>query len=137
MKEALAIVAHIDDETIWMGGMILKHKDWKWTIYSLCRKNDIDRAPRFVKVCKYYGADHVVTNLEDEKLFPLRVDDVVDLIKRNLPKKEYDYIFTHGYNGEYGHVRHREVHRAINKMLRNGELKCKKLFNADCKRTRK
>ena len=39
-KEALVIVAHPDDETIWMGGTILKNKNWKWTILSLCRASD-------------------------------------------------------------------------------------------------
>ena len=56
MKKASIVVAHPDDETIWMGGTILKNKYWDWTIISLCRKNDPDRMPKFKKVCAYYGA---------------------------------------------------------------------------------
>ena len=42
MKKANVIVAHPDDETIWMGGKIIHEKDFQWTILSLCRKDDLD-----------------------------------------------------------------------------------------------
>ena len=45
-KKALIIVAHPDDETIWMGGTILKYTELEWTIYSLCRASDKDREPK-------------------------------------------------------------------------------------------
>ena len=127
-KRCLVIVAHPDDETIWMGGMILKHKDWKWTILSLCRKNDVDRAPKFKKVCEYYGADGVIGDLDDEILKPLPVKVVVNKIKEYLKDFNYDYIFTHGSNGEYGHLRHKEIHKAVNKMIYDNELKCRKIY---------
>ncbi|MDO8508299.1 MAG: PIG-L family deacetylase [Nanoarchaeota archaeon] len=128
MKRCLVIVAHPDDETIWMGGMILKHKNWQWTILSLCRKDDPDRAPKFKKVCDYYGAKGVIGNLDDEVLRPLSVESVVGKIKEFLRDKTYDYIFTHGRNGEYGHLRHKEIHKAVKKMIEDEELKCEKTY---------
>ena len=42
---------------------------------------------------------------------------------------EFDYVFTHGYNGEYGHPRHKGVHRAVAEMIRAGEIRTKHFFN--------
>ena len=128
MKNALVIVAHPDDETIWMGGTILKNKNWKWTILSLCRKNDADREPKFMEVCSFYGAEGIISDLDDEKLKPLQVNEVIKKIKQNLKKINYNYIFSHGENGEYGHLRHKEVHQAVKQMAENKELKCDRIY---------
>ena len=123
---ALCVVAHPDDETIWMGGTILKNSKWNWTILSLCRRDDDDRMPKFKKVCDVYRAMGIISDLDDEILKPLEIEEVVKKIKENLPSREFDYIFTHGENGEYGHIRHKEIHRAVKLMTGRGELKCKK-----------
>jgi len=128
MINALVIVAHPDDETIWMGGTILNNKDWKWTIISLCRKYDSDRMPKFIRVCEFYNAKSVISDLDDEILNSLPIEEVADKIKSLLSEKYYDFIFTHGENGEYGHIRHKEVHEAVKKLVNDRELKCKKLL---------
>ena len=127
-KEALCIVAHPDDETIWMGGTILKNKDFNWTIISLCRKDDPDRAPKFKKACEFYKANPIISDLEDEKLGPLSTPKMINKISSLLPKSEYSLIFTHGENGEYGHLRHKEIHKAVKKMIKSKELKAKQMY---------
>src|SRR3989344_13962 len=126
-KEALVIIAHPDDETIWMGGTILKNKSWNWTIFSLCRKSDQDRAPKFKKVCDFYKANSIISDLDDELLMPLKTEEVIKKIQEILPKKKYNTIFTHGENGEYGHLRHKEVHKAVKEMIKNKALKAKEI----------
>jgi len=37
-------------------------------------------------------------------------------------------LYTHGRNGEYGHNRHKEVHRAVKEMLAGKELCTGKVF---------
>ena len=130
MKSNLVIVAHPDDETIWMGGTILANSEDKWTIISLCRKTDPDRAPKFKRVCQYYGAKSIISDLDDEVLKPLPIDYVLKFIEKLIPKpqEEYDCIYTHGANGEYGHLRHKESHRAVIRLFTTKKISAKKLL---------
>lgn len=125
---AACIVAHPDDETIWMGGTILQKSEWKWTIFSLCRANDKDRMPKFKEACEIYRAGAVISDLDDEVFAPLEIEKVEEKIIDNLPDRNYDYIFTHGRNGEYGHIRHKEIHLAVKNLVRKKMIKCRKLF---------
>jgi LmbE family N-acetylglucosaminyl deacetylase len=124
-KRALIIVAHPDDETIWMGGFILKHPGLQWTIFSLCRASDKDRAPKFHRVCQLYKAEAIMEDLEDEGKLSVKqtVPVIKKLVEKNISQCKFDYIFTHGANGEYGHPRHIGVHRAVKELIKKKILK--------------
>jgi LmbE family N-acetylglucosaminyl deacetylase len=129
-KEILIIVAHPDDETIWMGGTLLR-SNMKKTIICLCRKNDKDRAPKFRKACKILNAEGHISNLDDfEKGYykKLSTQDIINRILEITKNKKYDYLFTHNKNGEYGHIRHKEIHNAVVEMLNKKLLLAKKVF---------
>ncbi len=127
---ALVLVAHPDDETIWMGGTIARHRDVRWTIFVLCRKSDPDRMPKFLRAAKYYGAQGIICDLEDEGIASAQqsIPEIRNIIRRELPQKTFDVLFTHGANGEYGHPRHKGVHLAVKQILEAGELKAKQVF---------
>ena len=129
MKEMLVLIAHPDDELIWMGGTILENPQWDWTIVSLCRRDDQDRMPKFKKICRYYyRAKSIISDLDDEVLQPLEIEEVKQKIKDNLPKRKYNFVFTHGKNGEYGHMRHNEIHQAVKELVAEGEIQCDKVY---------
>ncbi|MCL5104930.1 MAG: PIG-L family deacetylase [Armatimonadetes bacterium] len=129
----LIIVAHPDDEMIWMGGSILKHPRWDWRIVSLCRASDTDRAPRFCRAAAELGARAFISNLDDSPvLAPLSPDlhEIKERIVAVVPHT-LDLIFTHGQKGEYTrHERHEQVHLAVRDMVDSGDLSGELLFFA-------
>jgi len=133
--DCLVVVAHPDDETLWMSGTILRHKRWNWRIISLCRKYDNDRRPKFRRVCRLLGASCSISDMEDEhpdRKMP--AEEAEKRIMKMLRRRDYDVIYTHGPNGEYGHNRHKETHAAVMRLVENGKLRCKKLFVFNYKR---
>ncbi len=129
-RPALMIVAHPDDETIWAGGLLINNRDWNWTIMSLCRGDDHDRRPKFLKVCDFYHASAIITTLNDSPelatIDPAR--DIGDAILRHCGETNWALCVTHGINGEYGHQRHIDIHREVRRLVDTNQLACREFW---------
>jgi LmbE family N-acetylglucosaminyl deacetylase len=124
------IVAHPDDETLWAGGTMLMHPDSCWTVVTLCRRSDPDRAPKFEQAVACYGARGVMGDLDDgPDQQALRMVDVEDAILDLLPSDRYDLAMTHGLWGEYtSHRRHEEVSKAVMALRESGRLTVREVW---------
>lgn len=136
--KALVIVAHPDDHVLWMGGTILRFKDWEWHILSLCNSHNDNFQPKlesFQKSCeelniKRYRAQGMRDYQQRELMEieqPLKVQKEI----LSFADKEYDLFFTHSIsvNCEYGyHANHIEVRESLNKLLDEQILKVKAFF---------
>lgn len=118
------IVAHPDDETLWAGGLMLMHPNVKWTVVTLCRKSDPDRAPKFFKALEKFGADGFMADLDDgPEQTPLDSNHVQKTIERLLPSNRFDLVITHSPSGEYTrHLRHEETAKAVLALWKSGRL---------------
>lgn len=62
-KEVAIIVAHPDDETLWVGGTILSHPAWSCFVVSVCRRSDSNRAPKFYKALEAFNSSGALGDL--------------------------------------------------------------------------
>jgi len=135
-KKALVLVAHPDDEVIWMGGTIMRYDDVEWTVVSLCRNGDKDREPKFRRVCDKLGVRGVMDDVEDDDKMSLEESVAIfkKAILKNTKNKLFDICFTHNKNGEYGHARHKGVYLAVKELIGAGIFPVKEVFYFDYKK---
>ncbi len=97
---------------------------------SLCRAGDPDRRVKFERVCRHIGAEGIICDVDDGN--PLgEIDPAAEIggrIIKHLGGREWDLCLTHGANGEYGHRRHRQIHRQVLRLAEAGELRCRRLW---------
>jgi LmbE family N-acetylglucosaminyl deacetylase len=129
-SKCAVIVAHPDDETLWAGGLMLMHPDVEWTVVTICRRSDPDRAPKFLRALKELNATGLMADLDDgPEQRPLNHDEVRKTIRRLLPSERFDLMITHGSSGEYTrHLRHEETAKAVLALWKEDRLPAEQLW---------
>ena len=129
-RRVAVIVAHPDDETLWAGGTILMHPEWRWTVVTLCRGSDPDRAPKFFRALERLGASGKMADLDDGPgQLPLEETVVRRTVLRLLGGEHFDLVLTHSPYGEYTrHRRHEETGRVVPALWEDGRLSADRLW---------
>jgi LmbE family N-acetylglucosaminyl deacetylase len=129
-KSVAIIVAHPDDETLWAGGTILSHPNWKFYTVCLCRGSDEDRAPKFYKALETLGSEGTMGDLNDgPEQIPLADTEVERAILQLLPSTQFDLIISHNCTGEYTrHLRHEETGKAVSTLWYSGKISARQFW---------
>ena len=122
---ALLLVAHPDDETIFCGGTLLKNPEWNWNVQCLTWKKGSPRYVQFINAMETYKS-HGVNIVEFGSLEhtdtgqDLTVTDIAAW-EESLERKEFkpDIVFTHNTKGEYGHPHHIAVNQIATEIYKN------------------
>jgi LmbE family N-acetylglucosaminyl deacetylase len=129
-KKCAVIVAHPDDETLWVGGIMLLHPETEWTVVSITRKSDPDRAPKFFRALEQYNARGAMGDIDDgpdQNIVNTRhiQDEIMSLLFSN----RFDVVITHSPHGEYTrHLRHEETAEAVMTLWKNKKIISKQLW---------
>ncbi len=127
----LMIVAHPDDESVFGGGVLIKNphtgfgskeRDKEhWKIICLTNKNNKIRSLEFKRAMEFL-------NIEDYELWDFidsetiewtekEVSEISNRLENIIQEKEYDAIFTHSLEGEYGHQQHKHIHKIVKNLV--------------------
>ena len=109
----LVVVAHADDEILFMGGTLIQMKDQvDWTIVCVTADIEHGRDPQFLEVCEALGAEPIQLGYEMgwKPHAPVWPGSVVEDLQRIVERQDWTLIYTHNQVGEYGHTQHRQVH---------------------------
>lgn len=116
--KALCLVAHPDDCVIFAYSYIWHHPELDWTIGYLTYSLPHPRAQEFADFWHRRNIPTIFLGFEDhwhdqeQKQFTRWTEESADRACWNLAR-DYDLVLTHDEHGDYGHIHHALVHRAV------------------------
>lgn len=110
---------------------MLMHPEVKWTVATICRKSDADRAPKFFKALEEFGATGYMGDLDDgPEQSTLNNGEVQQAIMELLPFDKFELIITHSTGGEYTrHLRHEETAQAVMELWETERLGAEQIWS--------
>jgi LmbE family N-acetylglucosaminyl deacetylase len=116
--KAVVLVAHPDDCVIFASAYMDAHPEYEWDIVYLTqhwwnkRSREMSRywRRRGIKT-KFLGFKDHGRDLGANSLITWPEPEALTAVRKIAIK--YDFILTHGEEGEYGHPHHRVIHKAV------------------------
>jgi LmbE family N-acetylglucosaminyl deacetylase len=101
------VVAHPDDETIF-GGHYLEQEGW--TVLCVTNGYKPYRKQEFQRAMEIAHAEGVIWDYLDKLDRPLD-SEVESKIRSFVEEGDFSRFMSHGENGEYGHLHHKQIHK--------------------------
>jgi len=111
------VVAHPDDETLFGGGELLKHKG-EYKVVCLDYGNHLVRHKEFICAMEELG----VKKWEHWDGEPYKSSTaynesiLIPRLERVLNERNWEKVVTHNQGGEYGHYRHIGTHNVMSRL---------------------
>ena len=111
---AAIVIAHPDDETVWMGGTVLSKCDWQWKLLIATHEANDARGTELVSAVNLYKTQygvgkidyefiHIMADTQDANAIdPAKTDESLN----SVALSSYDIVFTHNTDGEDCHINH-------------------------------
>lgn len=111
-EKSILFIAHSDDDVLFFNRVMKEEKPY---VVVLASEASIVRIREFKKAMKYYNLHY---NYYSLKTRDEREDKLSSIIKNELSCGSFEKCYTHSTSGEYGHIMHKRVGRAV---LNNAE----------------
>lgn len=105
--KSILFVAHPDDDVLFFNRIMKKEKPY---VVLVTTGFSIIRIKEFKKAMKYYGLRCNYHSLESRDE---REDKLAEIIKSEFKNGCFEKCYSHSETGEYGHVMHERVGRAV------------------------
>lgn len=106
-QKSILFVAHPDDDVLFFHSFIKKEKPY---VVLLTTGFSLVRIKEFKKAMKHYGVRY---NYYSLKTRDTREEKLSSIIKKELNNGSFTTCCSHSLSGEYGHVMHRRVGKAV------------------------
>lgn len=113
-EKSVLFVAHPDDDVLFFNRIMKTEKPY---VVLLTTGTSIIRIKEFKKAMKYYGLRFNYYGLKSRDE---REDKLSSIIKKELNKGSFEKCYSHSESGEYGHVMHMRVGKAVLKNAQCG-----------------
>lgn len=108
-EKSILFVAHPDDDVLFFNRIMKEEKPY---VVLTTTGFSIIRVREFKKAMKYYGLRYNYYPLESRDE---REDRLSEIIKSELKNGSFEKCYSHSETGEYGHVMHQRVGKAVKK----------------------
>lgn len=117
----LVIVAHPDDETIFLGSYLLDNSCF---VVCLTNKDNYIRNNDFSTVMKLTNSDYIILDYPDLtndmiNNWNKHEKSLISDLNQIINSKIWDKIITHNPYGEYGHIHHKKTSKLVKKTCKH------------------
>jgi len=114
----LMIVAHPDDETLFGGGELLKHKG-EYKVVCLDYGNHMVRHKEFICAMEMLGVEKWEHWDGEPYKSSVSYNEsiLIPRLERVLGERDWEKVVTHNQGGEYGHYRHVGTHNVMVRLV--------------------
>jgi len=114
----LMVVAHPDDETLFGGGELLKHKG-EYKVVCLDYGNHLVRHKEFICAMEQLGVEKWEHWDGEPYKSSVSYNEsiLIPRLQRVLDEKDWEKVVTHNQGGEYGHYRHIGTHNVMARLV--------------------